>query len=108
MRFFKKIITEQIHHIPDVLNISDDVIVNSYDESLHAVFRKFAEVNLTLNKSKCKFNKSTLTFFGFVFPNKGIAPDPKAINNASPPTSTSAVRSFLLWQYIVPIYPKLQ
>ncbi len=37
-------------------------------------------------------------FFGFVFSDKGISPDPKkvaAIQNASPPTSTSAVRSFL-------------
>ena len=33
-----------------------------------------------------------------MFSSKGIAPDPhkiEAINNASPPTSTSAVRSFL-------------
>ena len=100
---FQKIITEQIRHIPGVLNISDDVIVfgktqADHDESLHAVFRKFAAVNLTLNKNKCEFNKSSLTFFGFVFSDKGIAPDPnkiEAINNAPPPTSTSAVRSFL-------------
>ena len=100
---FQKIITKQIHYNPGVLNISDDVIIfgktqADYDESLHAVFCKFAKVNLTLNKSKCEFNKSTLTFFGFTFSNKGIAPDPnkiEAINSASPPTSTSAVRSFL-------------
>ena len=84
-------------------NISDDVIVFCknqayHDEFLHAVFHKFAEVNLTINKSKCKFNKSTLTFFGFAFSNKGIAPDPnkiEAINHDPPPTSTSAVQSFL-------------
>ena len=100
----QKIITKQIRHIPGVLNISDDVIVfgktqADHDESLHAVFCKFAKVNLTLDKSKCEFNKSTLTFFGFVFSNKGIiAPDPnkiEVINNAPPPTSTSAVQSFL-------------
>ena len=86
-----------------MLNISNDVIIfgktqADYDESFHAVFCKFAEVNLTLNKSKCEINKSTLTFFGFVFFNKGIAPDPnkiEVVNNAPPPTSTSAVQSFL-------------
>jgi len=100
---FQKVISEQIRHIPGVLNISDDVIVfgktqAEHDDSLNAVFCKLAEVNLTLNKYKCAFNKSRLTFFGFVFSSKGIVPDTQkieTINNASPPTSTSAVRSFL-------------
>jgi len=83
-----------------VLNISDDVIVFGKTQAEHddSVFRKFAEVNFTLNKQRYEFNKSSLTFFGFVFSSKGIAPDPhkiETINNASPPTSTSAVRSFL-------------
>lgn len=49
------------------------------------MFCKFAEVNLTLNQTKCEIS---LIFFGFVFCNKGIAPDPnkiEAINKASPP-----------------------
>jgi len=61
-----------------VLNISDDVIVfgktqAEHDDSLNPVFRKFAEVNLTLNKYKFEFDKSSLTFFKFVFSSKGIA-----------------------------------
>ena len=57
-----------------------------------------AEVNLTLNERKCEFNKPSLTFFRFVFSNKGIAPDPKkieAIKDAPGPTTASGVRSFL-------------
>ena len=55
-------------------------------------------VGLFLNKKKCEFNKNSLTFFGFVFLDKGISPDPKkvqAIHEAKPPTSTHGVQSFL-------------
>ena len=109
-KIFQKIINEQIRHILGVLNISDDVIVfgktqADHDASLHAVFYRFTEVNLTFNKNKCEFNKPNRTFFGFVFSNKGISPDPnrvEVINNAPLPTTTSAVRSFLAWRHIVP------
>ena len=85
------------------LNISEDVIVfgksqADHDIALKAVFQKFAEVNLTLNKSKCEFNKSSLSFFGFVFSKDGISPDPRkveAIHNMDRPVSVHEVRSFL-------------
>ena len=100
---FQKVISDQIHNIPGSFNISDDVIVfgvtqADHDRALQAVFQKFSEVGLTLNKKKCEFNKKSLTFFGFVFSAQGVSPDPQkveAIHNASPPTSTSGVRSFL-------------
>ena len=100
---FQMVINELICDIPEALNISDDVIVfgktqAEHDATLQAVFQKFAEVNLTLNKKKCDFNKKSITFFGFVFSGQGISPDPKkveAIKNVKPPTTTSSVRSFL-------------
>ena len=66
LKIFQKIIAEQICHIPGVLNISNDVIVfketqAEHDDHLNTVFHKFAEVNLTLNKHKCEFNKSSLS-----------------------------------------------
>ena len=74
---FQKVINEQIRDIRGSLNISDDVIVfgmtqADHDKALQAVFQKFSEVGLTLNK-----NKSSLTFFGFVFSAKGISSDPR-------------------------------
>ena len=83
--------------------ISDDVIVfgksqADHDIALKAVFQKFTEVNLTLNKSKCEFNKSSLYFFGFVFSKDGIPPDPRkveAIHNMDRPSSVHEVQSFL-------------
>ena len=100
---FQKIVNEQIRDIPGALNISDDVIIfgktqAEHDAALCAVFKRFSEINLTLNKKKCEFNKPSLTFFGFVFSSQGIAPDPRkveAIKAATPPTTASEVRSFL-------------
>ena len=100
---FQHMISEQLRDITGAFNISDDVIVYGktqadHDKALRAVFQKFADINLTLNKSKCEFNKSSLSFFGFVFSKEGISPDPdkvRAIHNMSPPKSVPEVQSFL-------------
>ena len=100
---FQNIIGEQLHNIPGSFNISDDVIIfgktqADHDRALKAVFQKFSDVNLTLNKSKCEFNKPSISFFGFIFSKDGISPDPEkvlSIQNMSPPKSVSEVRSFL-------------
>ena len=100
---FQNIVSEQLRDITGTLNISDDVIVYGktqadHDEALKKVFRKFSDVNLTLNTSKCEFNKSSLSFFGFVISNDGVSPDPdkvKAIHDMTPPKSATEVRSFL-------------
>ena len=75
---FQMVINELIRDIPEALNISDDVIVfgktqAEHDTALQAVFQKFAEVNLTLNKKKCEFNKKSITFFEFVFSGQEIS-----------------------------------
>ena len=112
---FQKEIQSLLANIPGSLNISDDVIVfghtqAEHDEALEAVYRKFSDVNLTLHKKKCEFNKPSISFFGFVFSDQGISPDPKkveAIYNASPPTTASGVRSFLgMATYCAKFIPK--
>lgn len=112
---FQKTIQDQLQGITGTLNISDDVIVfgktqAEHDKALDAVCQKFVESNVTLNKKKCEFNKSSVTFFGFTFSEKGIAPDPKkveAIKNAPAPTTSSGVRSFLgMATYCAKFIPK--
>ena len=102
-KIFQKTIQDQFWGIPGTLNISDDVIVYGktqaeHDRALDVVCQKFAKVNLTLNRKKCEFNKSSVTFFRFVFSGKGVALDPKkveAIKSAPVSTTSSCVRSFL-------------
>ena len=100
---FQRVIQEQLRDIPNVINISDDVIVygatqTEHDNTLRSVFQRLADKGLTLNKQKCLFNQHKLTFVEFVFSSKGISPDHikvAAIHDAPPPKSCKDVRSFL-------------
>ena len=56
---FQDVIATAISDIPDVKNISDDVIIygvntEEHDKTLHAVLTHFKELNLTLKKEKCR------------------------------------------------------
>eukprot|EP00795_Rhopilema_esculentum_P001944 gene1944-17482_t len=94
---------EKIRNIEGAVNISDDVIIYgntqaNHDRALHAVCKRFQDIGLTLNKAKCDLNKKEVTFFGYVFSDKGISADPQkvhAIHNAPPPQSVKDIRSFL-------------
>ena len=100
---FQHIIHEQIRDIPNVLNISDNVIVfgttqAEHGHTLQAVFQRFSDKGVTLNREKCEFNQDQLNLFGFVFSGSGISPDPlivEAIKNAFPPSTFKDVRSFI-------------
>eukprot|EP00795_Rhopilema_esculentum_P011693 gene11693-17_t len=100
---FQNAVYEQIRNIEGAVNISDDVIIygntqNDHDRALHAVCKRFQDMGLTLNKAKCELNKKEITFFGYVFSDKGISADPQkvhAIHNAPPPQSVKDIRSFL-------------
>ena len=85
------------------MNISDDILIygriqDEHDDSLKATFKRLSEKILTLNTSNCSFNKSSLEYFGYVFSDKGVSPDPdkvEAIKNAKAPVSPAEVRSLL-------------
>ena len=100
---FQILIASAISDIPNVKNISDDVViygvtVQEHDQAVHAVLTRFQELNLTLRKDKCQFYLPRIEFFGMVFSAQGMSPDPakvEAIKQADPPTSVSDVRSLL-------------
>ena len=69
-------------------NISDDIYVGSIDSDTHdqhlkQVFRQLQENGLTINLPKCQFRVPTMVFFGHVFSEKGMSPDPRKVE-ASP------------------------
>ncbi|CAB3998550.1 Hypothetical predicted protein, partial [Paramuricea clavata] len=100
---FQYAISQAIAGIDGVVNISEDVLIFGktqldHDTALKTVFERLRQVCLTLNKSKCAYNKGTLEFFGMIFSADGVSPDPKkieAIVNAPHPTNVSGVRSLL-------------
>ena len=97
------LIASAISDIPNVKNISDDVIiygvtVQEHDKALHAVLTRFQELNLTLRKDKCQFYLPRTEFFGMVFSAQGMSLDPakvEAIKQADPPTSVSGAEACL-------------
>jgi len=100
---FQDVIATAISDIPNVKNISDDVIIygvntEEHDKTLHAVLTRFKDLNLTLKKEKCQFYMPRIEFFGMVFSADGMSPDPakvEAIKQAEAPTSVTDVRSLL-------------
>ena len=100
---FQHAISQLLADIPGAINISDDIIVfgktqQDHDETLNRVLNKVSDNNLTLNATKCEFNKASLEFFGFIFSDCGMKPDPKKVEddqNLAPPTNTKELRSIL-------------
>ena len=84
-------------------NIHDDIIVHGrtveeHDCRLRQTLQRIQEKGLTLNKEKCTFRMTELTFMGYLLSHKGIGPTAsrvKAVLDAKEPQSASEVRSFL-------------
>ena len=106
---FHETLRRDLEGIANTLNIADNVIVwgcgNTIDEAkqshlqaLQNVFDLFRRKGLTLNKPKCIFGAPSISFFGYVFSDKGVSPDPQkvtALREATPPATKEEVRSFL-------------
>lgn len=100
---FQNTLQTALEGLDGVRNNSDDIIVfgktqQEHDIRLEATLKRLQEKNLTLNKSKCEFNKTQLEFFGYIFSEAGLSADPKkceTIKNTKPPTNVSEIRSFL-------------
>ena len=111
---FPESIKELLTGLPGFNNISDDIIVfgkgkDEHDRNLRDVLQRLHDNNLRLNKDKCLFSKSEVSFYGHIFSSSGIKPDPKkveAIHNASPLQNASDVKSLLgMTQYVSRVIP---
>ena len=100
---FQETVRGVIQNVSNAKNISDDIIVygktqQEHDKALDETMKALERNGLTVNKDKCEFNKSKITFFGIVFSKEGISPDPKkvqSVKDAQPPTNVSEMRSLL-------------
>ena len=111
---FQNAIRITFQDIPNVLNISDDILVHGstqeeHDDSLQKVMATAREANLTFNRKKCEFNKRHLSFFGHIWGPEGVSADPKkleAIKNLKTPKNPEEVRSLLgMASYVSRIIP---
>ena len=98
------------------IGIADDVIVfgkstTDHDASLHRLMMAARKNGLVLNLDKCDIRQSSVTFFGLIWSNEGMKPDPKKCDNIKKkesPRSVQELQSFLgLIQYMSPFIPHL-
>jgi len=100
---FQNEIRQALQGLKKTLNISDDIIVHGktrqeHDKNLEALLQRLQEKGLTLNRRKCEFGQSKLKFYGYIFSDSGISPDPQkvaAIQNIDRPKNQAEIRSFL-------------
>ena len=87
--------------IPNIKNISDDIIVCGKDQAeldiaLRTVLQPLQDCNLTLNKEKFEYNKKSINFYGYTFSSNGTAAkEVESIKNAPNPRSATELRSLL-------------
>ena len=96
---FQNAIEEILTGPPGCKNISDDIIMfeattAEHDQNLYGVLTRLQQHGVRLNKEKCSFSRSEVTFYGHIFSSKGIKADPRkieAITYMSEPENVSEV-----------------
>ena len=113
---FQKAVAEIIIGIENAANMQDDIIIwgssqKEHDEVLIKVLDRIRESGLKLNKGKCVFSKSEVTFLGHVVSSSGIRLDPtkcSAITDMPTPTNkTELMRLLGMMNYIGKFIPNL-
>ena len=75
---FQNVVASAISDIPNVKNISEDVVISGvnvqeHEKALHAVLTRSQELNLTLRKNKFQFYMPRIEFFGMAFSAQGMS-----------------------------------
>lgn len=91
---------ELVEDLDGVVYMVDDFLIHGktqeeHDERLRRVLQRLSGANLTLNKDKCKFSVSEVSFWGQHVDGSGTRPDQEkvsAITNMPTPTNVPEVR----------------
>ena len=85
-----------VAYLDDILIFSDSF--EAHLGHLDDVLRRLRKASLSLNRKKCHFVQSEISYLGHIISKDGIAPDPekvRAIQTMEPPTTVKGIRSFL-------------
>eukprot|EP00731_Ephydatia_muelleri_P021495 Em0014g86a len=100
---FQKRMSNILSGLKGTLCLIDDVLIfgktqEEHDQRLAEALTRIQSAGVTLNKDKCVFNTSTLTFLGHVLDKDGISADPgktSAISQMDRPNNVSELRRFM-------------
>ena len=101
---YQRVMQQALEGCEDVRNIHayDDIIehgktAEQQDTRLEKALGRIQEKGLTLNKEKCKFQRSEIEFMEHLLSTRGIGPTQvkvEAVTEARKPESVAEVRSF--------------
>ncbi|UYV76630.1 K02A2.6-like [Cordylochernes scorpioides] len=100
---FQKRMSAILRGVNGVICHMDDILIlakrkEEHDETLREVLRRLKNSGITLNKEKCQFGVSNVTFLGHYIDEYGIKADEKkvkAIAEMKPPTDVHGVQRFM-------------
>ena len=113
---FQLEISKIIEGINGVANSQDDIIIwadtkEAHDARVTQVLTRIRDSGLKLNKAKCVFGATELTFLGHIISAEGVKPDPRkveAITNMPIPTNKTELQRFLgMVNYLGKFIPRL-
>lgn len=86
-----------------VVGIMDDMLVHGkdtaeHDQRLDMLLKRLSELGLTVNMKKCKFNQTSIEFYGLVFDARGVRltfDKIQALKEANAPGSGGEIKSLL-------------
>jgi len=106
---FQRRLYEILNGLEGCVNLMDDILVfgqsiQEHNIRLNKVLRRLSENNITLNKEKCEFGKSSVVFLGHEISAEGIKPDInkiKAVLDMPPPKNIHELRRFFgMYNYL--------
>ena len=100
---FTRTVRQLFENLEGVEVVVDDILVwgstlQEHDKRLEEVLKQVRRSNLKLNKDKCKFRQSEVTYLGHLLTSKGMKPDPSKVNAVTEmpiPTNAKELQRFL-------------
>jgi len=100
---YQKLVAKLIQDLDGCESIVDDIIIwgeseKQHDQRLFRVLDRLNEKNLKLNKEKCEFKKTSLTYVGHVLSSEGLKPNGekvRAVKEMKQPGNTKELMTFL-------------
>ena len=105
-----------LDQVDGALGIADDVAVyakneEEHDRILHKLMQVAEENGLVFNSKKCLIKQKQINFFGTIYADNGIHPDPKKVDdlrNMPTPRNKKELQEFLGFiTYMAPFIPNL-
>ena len=113
---FQKKFDEVCENLEGCFKIVDDVIISGkskqeHDQNLMAFLQHCREKNIRINREKCVFFTTQVSYFGHIFMSEGLKPDPTklaAITQMEPPNNKAELATILgMVNYLSRFIPNL-